>query len=215
MSDLNLIFTELIRCYPALGICLDSIQNAASMMCECYSAQGKVLVCGNGGSGADSEHIVGELMKEFYIKRPLKSDEKQALIHAGADGGLLAEHIQGALPAIPLTGGIALSTAYANDAVPEMVFAQQVWGYGRSGDILIAISTSGNSANVLYAIQTARARGMQVIGLTGEDGGKMGGLCDECIKAPASATYRVQEYHLPIYHALCRYTEAVMFGQDE
>ena len=169
---------------------------------------------GNGGSGADAEHIVGELMKEFYIRRPLSREEQQRLAAVDEAGILLGQHLQGALPAIPLTGSIALSTAYSNDAVPELVFAQQVWGHGKAGDVLLAISTSGSSKNVYYAIVAAKAKGMVVIGLTGSRQGTMDHLCDICIKAPAEETYQVQEYHLPIYHAICRYVEEKMFAGE-
>lgn len=206
------IFKELLEHHPQLASCADAIVHAADSLVEVYQNGGKLLVCGNGGSGADAEHIVGELMKEFYIRRPLGAEERRALEQIDPAGTVLAEHLQGALPAITLTSNIALTTAYGNDAVPELVFAQQVWGYGQKGDVLLAISTSGNSKNVYYAMVAAKAKGMRVIGLTGEAGGRMEKLCDVCIKAPARETYLVQEYHLPIYHALCRYVENTLFG---
>lgn len=206
------IFKELVQRYPELEGCIREIRAAGDAILSAYRNGGKLLACGNGGSGADAEHIVGELMKEFYIKRPLGTEEQNALKAIDPAGEILARHLQGALPAITLTSNIALSTAYSNDAVPELVFAQQVWGYGCAGDILLAISTSGSSKNVYYAIVAARARGMRVIGLTGSREGTMDKLCDVCIKAPASETYQVQEYHLPIYHALCRYVEQEIFG---
>lgn len=205
------ILQELKENYPALESCMPQIDQAARKLTALYRHGGKLLVCGNGGSGADAEHIVGELMKEFYIKRPLGDEERAQLMAIDPLGEVLAAHLQGALPAITLTSNIALTTAYGNDAVPELVFAQQVWGYGRPGDVLLAISTSGSSKNVRYAIVAAKARGMQVIGLTGSRAGTMDPLCDLVIKAPATETYRVQEYHLPIYHALCRYVEAQLF----
>lgn len=206
------IFEELLEKNPALAGCMEEIRAAGEAILALYRRGGKLLVCGNGGSGADSEHIVGELMKEFYIRRPLKQEEQDALRQIDPAGEKLAMHLQGALPAITLTSNIALSTAYANDAEPDLVFAQQVWGYGRPGDVLLAISTSGSSKNVYYAIVAAKARGMEVIGLTGAGAGTMDKLCHICIKAPSTVTYEVQEYHLPIYHALCRYVEAEMFG---
>lgn len=206
------IFEELLEKYPALAGCMEEIRAAGEAILALYRHGGKLLVCGNGGSGADSEHIVGELMKEFYIRRPLKQEEQDVLRQIDPAGEKLAMHLQGALPAITLTSNIALSTAYANDAEPDLVFAQQVWGYGRPGDVLLAISTSGRSQNVYYAIVAAKARGMEVIGLTGAGAGTMDKLCDICIQAPSAVTYEVQEYHLPIYHALCRYVEAEMFG---
>lgn len=206
------IFKELVQRYPALESCIQEIGAAGKAILAAYRNQGKLLACGNGGSGADAEHIVGELMKEFYIKRPLGQEAQESLSAIDPAGRVLAKNLQGALPAIPLTGDIALSTAYSNDAVPELVFAQQVWGYGNAGDVLLAISTSGSSKNVYYAMVAAKAKGMKIIGLTGSREGTMDRLCDICIKAPASETYQVQEYHLPIYHALCRYVEQEMFG---
>ena len=148
-----------------------------------------LLVCGNGGSGADSEHIVGELMKEFAIKRPLPAEMKEKLNRVSPEyGALLGEHLQGSLPAIPRTGNIALSTAFANDAVPELVFAQQVWGHGKAGDVLLAISTSGSSKNVYYAIVAAKAKGMVVIGLTGS---RQATICIRRIKTATISISRI------------------------
>ena len=152
--------------------------------------------------------------KVVTITGALSREEQQRLAAVDEAGILLGQHLQGALPAIPLTGSIALSTAYSNDAVPELVFAQQVWGHGKAGDVLLAISTSGSSKNVYYAIVAAKAKGMVVIGLTGSRQGTMDHLCDICIKAPAEETYQVQEYHLPIYHAICRYVEEKMFAGE-
>lgn len=202
---------ELVQAYPDLKVCREDIRKAYEILKKSYEKNGKLLTCGNGGSGADAEHIVGELMKEFYIRRPLTTDMREKLKDAG-DEGILAMHLQGSLPAITLTSNIALSTAFSNDAVPELVFAQQVMGYGNDTDVLLGISTSGNSNNVIYAIRTAKAKGMQVIGLTGEGGGKMDKLCDVCIKVPRTETYQVQELHLPVYHCLCRMIEEVFFG---
>ena len=207
------IFEELVDKYPSLSACIDSVRSAGEVLLKVFHGGGKLLVCGNGGSGADSEHIVGELMKEFYIRRPLKEAELAALKKVDPAGEKLAKCLQGALPAITLTSNIALSTAYANDAEPELVFAQQVWGYGNPGDVLLAISTSGSSKNVYDAMVAAKAKGMRVIGLTGARQGTMEKLCDVCIRAPSTVTYEIQEYHLPIYHALCRYVEAENFGK--
>lgn len=143
----------------------------------------------------------------------MKQEEQDRLKQIDPAGENLAMHLQGALPAITLTSNIALSTAYANDAEPDLVFAQQVWGYGRPGDVLLAISTSGSSKNVYYAIVAAKARGMEVVGLTGSRPGTMDKHCHICIKAPSTVTYQIQEYHLPIYHALCRFVEAEIFGR--
>ncbi|MDO4292517.1 MAG: SIS domain-containing protein [Eubacteriales bacterium] len=203
----------LIERYPVLEACRSQIDSAYRLIRRAYEQKGMLLVCGNGGSGADSEHIVGELMKEFSIRRPLPEEEKKRL-HEGfsEDGRVLADHLQGSLPAVTLTSNIALSTAFANDAVPELVFAQQVYGYGREGSALLGISTSGNSRNVIYALETARMKKMATIGLTGEGGGRMRELCDVCICVPATVTYQVQELHLPVYHTLCLMLEEAFFG---
>ncbi len=211
MKEFNYL-EELIQEYPSLSVCKEDIKQAFLLLLASYSQGGKVLVCGNGGSGADAEHIVGELMKEFYIRRPLKAEMRNKLAAYGDDGLLLGEHLQEALTAITLTSNIALSTAYANDAKPELVFAQQVYGYGRSGDVLLGISASGNAKNVLYAMETAKAIGLQTVGLTGRTGGALKQVSDVCICAPQEVTYKIQEFHLPIYHTLCRMLEEVFFG---
>lgn len=208
---------HLIARYAQLAPCREAILAAYGLLKSCYDAGGMLLVCGNGGSGADAEHIVGELMKEFAKKRPLPAEEQQRLRDLSAQlswpyGELLAAHLQGALPAVTLTSNIALSTAYANDAVPELAFAQQVYGYGRAENVLLGISTSGNSQNVLCALMTAKLKGMKTVGLTGADGGKMRALCDVCICVPASFTPDIQELHLPVYHCLCRMLEEAYFG---
>lgn len=206
---------RLIERYPVLEVCRENIRAAFEIIQDTYQSRGRLLVCGNGGSGADAEHIVGELMKEFAIRRPLGETERERLLEVSQEyGPVLAQSLQGALPAIPLTGNIALSTAYANDAVPELVFAQQAYGYGDENSSILGISTSGNSKNVIYAIVAAKAKGMRSIGLTGRDGGKMAKLCDVCICVPADSTPDIQELHLPVYHALCRMIEEAFFGRD-
>lgn len=209
ISQLNRLITR----YPVLDVCREDIMRAYEVIREAYEKKGMLLVCGNGGSGADSEHIVGELMKEFAIKRPLKEEEQKKLKESSAQNGeLLASHLQGSLPAVTLTGNIALSTAFANDAMPELVFAQQVYGYGNENSVLLGISTSGNSQNVIYALETARAKGMKTIALTGDGGGRMKKLADVCIRVPAVLTPDVQELHLPVYHTLCMMIEEAFFG---
>ncbi len=203
---------DLICKVPALTVCEQDIQAAFVRMRDCYQQGGKVLVCGNGGSAADSEHIVGELMKGFMLKRPLSTD-RQALISAHApDATYLCANLQGALPAISLVSHSALISAFSNDVAPDMVFAQQVYGFGKPGDVFIGISTSGSSANVVYAAQVARSLGLTTIALTGKSGGKLNALCDVTIKAPSSVTPDIQEYHLPIYHTLCMMIETTFFG---
>ena len=202
----------LITQYPDLSACAADIRRALDLLRACYRAGGKVLVCGNGGSAADSEHIVGELMKGYRLKRPVPPASRAKLMAAfPAEGVYLADHLQGALPAVSLVSQTALLTAFANDVAPDMIFAQQVYGYGVEGDALIAISTSGNSANVLRAAQTARALGLHTIGLTGHSGGALKAVCEVTICAPAEGAAAVQERHLPIYHALCAALEAEFF----
>ena len=204
----------LIERYPSLEVCKESIIEAYLLMENCYKNGGKLLIAGNGGSAADSEHIVGELMKAFVLPRKLNDELKHSLIKEDNElGTVLAENLQGALPAIALDGHLALSTAYMNDCEPLLCFAQQVNGFGNEGDVFLGISTSGNSKNVLFASICAKAKGMKVIGLTGEKDSKLMNIADVCIKAPAKETYKIQEYHLPIYHALCLMLEDRFFGE--
>lgn len=174
------------------------------------------MVCGNGGSAADSEHIVGELMKEFKLKRKIYSHQEAALMSIDPDRGkFLADNLQGALPAIALTGHSALSTAYMNDCESVLIFAQQVNGYGNQGDVFLGISTSGNSQNVIYATITAKSKGLKVIGLTGNRESSLSALADVCIKVPETETYKIQELHLPVYHCLCLMLEEYFFGNKK
>lgn len=205
---------SLIKKYPLLELCREQILGAYEILKKTYDRKGMLLVCGNGGSGADSEHIVGELMKEFAIRRPLPDEEQKRLEELSPENGrLLARNLQGALPAVTLTSNIALSTAFANDAVPELVFAQQVYGYGMPENTLLGISTSGNSRNVIFALETAKLKGMSTIGMTGESGGKMRELCDVCICVPSGSTPEIQELHLPVYHTICKMLEEEYFGE--
>lgn len=204
----------LIERYPKLEDCKEDIRKAYELLETAYQKGRKLLVCGNGGSASDSEHIVGELMKEFKLKRKVYSEHAAALKAIDPElGQVLADNLQGALPAISLTGHSSLQTAYMNDAVPELVFAQQVNGYGKEGDVLLGISTSGNSKNVLYAAVNAKAKGLKVIGLTGSKENKLMKFADVCIRVPETETYKIQEYHLPVYHCLCLMLEERFFGE--
>lgn len=204
----------LIERYPELAVCMEDMKKAYHLLEEAYTNGMKLLVCGNGGSASDSEHIVGELMKEFKLKRKVYSDHAAVLKEIDPElGQTLAEHLQGALPAISLTGHSSLQTAYMNDAVPELVFAQQVNGYGKPGDVFLGISTSGNSKNVLYAAVNAKAKGLKVIGLTGAKENKLMKYADVCIRVPETETYKIQELHLPVYHCLCLMLEDHFFGE--
>lgn len=199
--------------YPSLESTRNDIVAAYLLLEESYKNGGKLLVAGNGGSAADAEHIVGELMKGFKLPRKPEADFAEKLVEENQElGSVLAENLQGALPAIALDGLPALSTAYMNDCEPLLCFAQQVNGYGKSGDVFLGISTSGNSKNVLFAATTAHAKGMKVIGLTGAKDSKLKDMSDVCIKAPQTETYMIQELHLPIYHCLCLMLEDKFFA---
>ena len=207
------ILNDLLSRYPLLKVCEERIEKSFLLLKQSYTDGGKLLICGNGGSAADAEHIVGELMKGFKSPRLLDEASQQKLKDIDKEeGSLLAENLQGALPAIALDGHPALTTAYINDCNPLLCFAQQVNGYGREGDVLIGISTSGNSQNVIYAAVTAKAKGMKVVGLTGAKDSKLSELADVCIQVPETETYKIQELHLPVYHCLCLMLEEEFFG---
>ena len=204
----------LVERYPSLESAKNDIVAAYLLLEESYENGGKLLVAGNGGSAADAEHIVGELMKGFKLSRKPETDFAERLVAENQElGSVLAENLQGALPAIALDGHPALSTAYMNDCEPLLCFAQQVNGYGKVGDVFLGISTSGNSKNVLFAATTAHAKGMKVIGLTGAKDSKLKDMSDVCIKAPQTETYMIQELHLPIYHCLCLMLEDKFFNE--
>ena len=205
----------LILRYPQLIVAKDCIVEAYQILEESYTNDGKLLVAGNGGSAADAEHIVGELMKGFVNPRKLEAEYSDALITVNKElGRVLSENLQGALPAIALDGHLALTTAYLNDCGPLLCFAQQVNGYGRKSDVFLGISTSGNSRNILYAATVAKAKGMKVIGLTGEKDSKLSEISDTCIQVPETETYKIQELHLPVYHCLCLMLEDTFFGKE-
>ena len=205
----------LILRYPQLIVAKDCIVEAYQILEESYTNDGKLLVAGNGGSAADAEHIVGELMKGFVNPRKLEAEYSDALITVNKElGRVLSENLQCALPAIALDGHLALTTAYLNDCEPLLCFAQQVNGYGRKSDVFLGISTSGNSRNILYAATVAKAKGMKVIGLTGEKDSKLSEISDTCIQVPETETYKIQELHLPVYHCLCLMLEDTFFGKE-
>lgn len=203
----------LIERYPVLQSCKKDILNAYYLLEEAYGTGHKLLAAGNGGSAADSEHIAGELMKGFKLSRKPDDNFKKRLLEEDEElGSVLAINLQGALPVIALDGHFALSTAYMNDCEPLLCFAQQVNGYGKQGDVFLGISTSGNSKNILYAAVTAHAKGLKVIGLTGERNSKLSDIADICIKVPQTETYMIQELHLPVYHCLCLMLEERFYG---
>ena len=205
----------MIERYPQLEVGKEDIISAYNLLEEAYAAGRKLLVAGNGGSASDSEHIVGELMKEFKLKRKIYSAQADRLRHIDEEmGKVLAENLQGSLPAISLVGEPSLTTAFMNDAIPVLIFAQQVNGLGRAGDVFLGISTSGNSQNVLYAAVAAKSKGLKVIGLTGGKENKLMEYADVCIRVPETESYKVQELHLPVYHCLCLMLEERFFTNN-
>ena len=199
---------ELIKRYPELNNCYSDIILATEALIKCYKNGGKLLVCGNGGSASDSLHIVGELMKSFRLKRPISKELRELI---GDD--ILSDSLEVGLPAISLVSEVALTTAFSNDRVAEAVFAQGVLGYGKKGDVLLAISTSGNSMNCVDAVKVANAMGLVSISLTGKKDSKLSLLSKITIKAQATETFKIQELHLPIYHAICLAIEEEFFGE--
>lgn len=208
------IFEELFVRYPVLEKNREDILKAYEVLETCYRTGGKLLVAGNGGSCADAEHIVGELMKGFKKRRPLSEELQRRLAMEDTNHGKeLARSLQGSLRAIALDGHPGLSTAFANDVDADMIFAQQICGYGDKEDVFLGISPSGNSKNVDYAVTVAKAKGLSVIGLTGKDGGLLGKRADVAIIVPETETFKIQELHLPIYHILCLMLEEAFFEE--
>ena len=182
--------------YPELSVCEREVALSVEAFVDCYNAGGKILICGNGGSAADAEHISGELLKGFMQKRPATKEEMAMLA------------------AVPLTSLSAALSAFANDVDPELVFAQLVFALGRENDLVVGLSTSGNSKNVVKALEVARSLGIKTLAMTGESGGKLAEIADITVKVPATETYKIQEYHLPVYHAVCAEAERVIFKEN-
>ena len=195
---------NLLKRYPALDVCKEDIKSALNLIIETYENGGKVLVCGNGGSASDSEHIVGELMKGFMSERVVTDERIPEEIR---------KNLQGSLPAISLPSQSAILSAFINDVKPEMMYAQLVYGYAKDNDLVIGISTSGNSKNVVNAVKVANALGVKTLSLTGKTGGILSDISDVTVKVPEMETYKIQEYHLPVYHYLCAETERHFFGE--
>jgi D-sedoheptulose 7-phosphate isomerase len=190
----------------------DIILQACKLILDTYHKGGKLLVCGNGGSCADSDHIVGELMKGFLLRRPLEAEIKDKFKqYFGEDGFEVAKRLQCSLPAMSLSAHSAFSTAFTNDVDSELTYAQQVIGYAKAEDVIVGISTSGNAKNIYYAFMSAKVKGIKCIALSGRDGGKLATIADCCLIAPANETYLIQEYHLAIYHFICSFIESEMF----
>ena len=208
MYDKELIFQR----YPQLAGCKEDMEKALSLLIDCVKNGGKLLLCGNGGSCSDSDHIAGECLKGFLKKRALSAQEKSKWQEAyGEEGAWVADTLQGGFCAINLPGFAAPISAVCNDTDPQLMYAQLVWAMGKSGDVLIGLSTSGGAKNVKYAAQAAKQKGMQVISLTGQKNSPLSELADAAIRVPAQETYQVQEYHLPVYHWLCAALEDVLF----
>jgi len=204
---------RLFERYPVLKACESDLTAALTILTTAYKSGNKLLVCGNGGSAADSEHIVAELMKGFLKPRRIpESDAARLTESAGALGPAIASKLQGALPAISLVSQVALISAVSNDTAAEMAFAQQVYGLGKSGDVLLGITTSGNSANVINAVAVAKTFGLKTIILTGRSGGQIASMADIAIRVPADTVAEIQELHLPVYHWLCIEVEEAIFG---
>lgn len=205
---------DLFLRYPALNSCKESIFEAVDVIIECYNRKGKLIAAGNGGSAADAEHIVGELMKGFVLSRKL-DDKIQKSVYNNArkdTSEYLIKNLQMPLRAISLVNSVALGTAFANDQAADLVFAQQILGLGDAGDVFLAISTSGNSKNILYAVDVAKSVGLKTVALTGKSGGELKNAADILINAPEDETYKIQELHLPIYHAVCIAVEEEFYG---
>ena len=208
------MLNELLNRYPQLSVCEESLKISADAIIDTYENGGKLILCGNGGSCADCDHIVGELMKGFLKKRPICESKKAEMKNNCAlldDESL--NKLQGGLPAIALPSIAGLNSAFCNDVDPELIYAQSLMSLGNKGDILIALSTSGNSKNVFAAAKVAKGLGLKVIALTGKTGGKLKGVADICICVPETETYKIQELHLPVYHYLCAETEKKFFDE--
>lgn len=203
---------QLIGRYPALAICQPAIEHATQQIIQSYQSGGKLLLCGNGGSCADAAHIVGEMMKSFVLPRKLTVKQQNALCEIAPEGMSMASLLQQGLPAIDLSAHIALGTAFLNDVDPNLCYAQQAFVYTKENDVLIGISTSGNSDNIIKAGIAAKSKGARIIGLTGEKKCRMDGLFDIVIHVPEQETFKIQEYHLPVYHAICLAVEDAFFG---
>ena len=214
-EKLNKHVNLLIERYPVLEECRQSIIDAYQIMEDCYSHDGKLLIAGNGGSAADSEHIAGELMKRFETPRPVPKDFVKKLKEVDpVRGEELSRNLERGLMAIPLVAHEAMTTAYINDVDGYGVFAQQLYGFGIPGDVFLGISTSGNSKNVMSATVVARALGIKVVGLTGAKGGELAKVADVAVKVPQTRTYMIQELHLPVYHCWCLMLEDHFFGNN-
>lgn len=197
---------KIIKENPALAPCKEAMEQITAALVAMHRGGGKLLLCGNGGSASDCEHISGELLKGFLSKRPIDAEELPTL------DGEIREKLQRGIGAVPLTSLSALSTAFANDVDPMLIFAQSVFALGQKGDVVLGLSTSGNSKNVVAALKVAKAMGLTTVAMTGESGGEMKKIADITLAAPETETYKVQQLHLPAYHAICAEVEKILFG---
>ena len=205
------IYDELFERYPRLLVVKDSVMQAYETLYECYKQGGKLLIGGNGGSSSDSEHIVGELLKSFKKCRAIDENVKRTLLQKGEDGAYLVSKLEGALPAVSLISQTGILTAFSNDKSWDTALAQQTYGLGKQGDCLLVLSTSGNSRNCLLAVDVAKAKGMKTIAFTGEKESLLSQACTVTVRVPETETYKVQEFHLPVYHCLCAMLEEEFF----
>lgn len=206
------MLNDLLKRYPVLCECADDVENAKNAIIECYKNKGKLLLCGNGGSCADCDHITGELMKGFLKKRPLSAEQKAEMKQKSSNiTDEILNNLQCGLPAISLPSFTALNTAYSNDVEPQLIYAQAVFSLADENDILVAISTSGNSKNVVDAVIVAKSLGVKVVLFTGETGGKLKTLSDICVCVPEAETFKIQELHVPVYHYICAEVEKYFF----
>ena len=210
-DSVKAIFDQLFERYPSLLCAREDVLGAFELARSTYENGGKLLCGGNGGSACDCEHIVGELLKSFKKPRVISESVADKLRQFGEDGEYLLDKLEGSLPAVSLISQSGVLTAYANDRAWDSAMAQQLYGLGNEGDLLLVLSTSGNSKNCVYAVLAAKAKGIKTVALTGEGGGRLKGLCDVCVCAPEKETYKIQELHLPIYHALCAMLEEEFF----
>ena len=210
-KNTELLLSELLRRYPSLEICKKEILNTVEILVQNHKNGNKILLCGNGGSSADAEHISGELLKGFMSKRQPTEQDTNEFLKFGEDGKILADNLQRGIKAIPLGSFQAAFTAYINDANSDLVYAQLTYALASKGDVLFVLSTSGNSKNIYYAVLTAKSLGVKVVALTGSLGGLLRDLSDICIRVPETETFKVQELHLPIYHFICAGLESELF----
>jgi D-sedoheptulose 7-phosphate isomerase len=211
---MNIFLENMLSRYPSLKICVDDIEKAFDLCCQAFTNNDVLFTCGNGGSASDADHICGELLKGFLLKREIPEDVKDEFVERfSEEGEFISERLQRGLKAVSLTGHPALSTAFANDVEASLIFAQQMYALGNKGDVVIGLSTSGNADNIYKCFQVAAVKGVKTILLTGRDGGKCGKIADISIIVPEEETYKIQELHLPIYHTLCLMLEDYFYGE--